>query len=170
MTDSAGPVIRPMLLEDLPDVMVIEQACFSVPWSARSYRFELLENPVASLYVAVLAGRVAGYIGLWELVGEGHISTLAVHPDLRQRGIGQALLVHGLGALAQHGLESATLEVRASNEAAQALYRKWGFVQVGRRRGYYRDNREDAILMTLERIRQAIEGQEVDPEFRHQAG
>ena len=170
MTDPAGLHIRPMGLDDLAQVLAIEQACFRVPWSERSYRFELLENPVAALFVAELDGRLAGYIGLWDLVGEGHVSTLAVDQALRQRGIGQALLRHGIGALAQRGLESVTLEVRASNKAAQALYRKWGFEEVGRRRGYYRDNGEDALLMTLHKIGPQVQSREVDAEFRRNSG
>lgn len=143
-----------MTIADLPAVVAIDHQSFSVPWPARSFRFELQENPVGRLLVAVPAddGRVdevLGYIGLWDLVDEGHISTLAVHPEHRRRGIGETLLRAGLLALVETGMHKASLEVRASNQAAQHLYAKFGFGVYGRRRGYYQDNGEDALIMTL---------------------
>jgi ribosomal-protein-alanine N-acetyltransferase len=146
--------IRPMTIDDLPAVVEIDQGSFAVPWPARSFRFELQDNPVGRLMVAVIpeGGRqqVVGYIGLWNLVDEGHISTLAVATRLRRRGIGQALLREALAFLAGSGMLTASLEVRASNRAAQSLYRKFGFAVSGRRRGYYQDNGEDALVMTLD--------------------
>jgi ribosomal-protein-alanine N-acetyltransferase len=91
---------------------------------------------------------VVGYAGYWFVVDEAHISTIAVHPEWRGRGVGEHLLVHLLGQALDLGAVAATLEVRVSNTAAQNLYRKYGFEQVGRRRRYYRDNGEDALLMT----------------------
>ncbi|NIS80798.1 MAG: ribosomal protein S18-alanine N-acetyltransferase [Anaerolineales bacterium] len=146
--------IRPMILDDLPVVISIDRLSFPIPWSERSYRYELQQNPAAHLLVAEkiengLAGLV-GYIGYWFLIDEIHISTIAVHPEHRRGGIGRQLLEAALGHGIGLGATVATLEVRISNEAAVNLYREFGFEIVGRRRNYYRDNNEDAWLMTLE--------------------
>jgi [ribosomal protein S18]-alanine N-acetyltransferase len=151
--NGSGPAltIRPMVFDDLSQVLQIDRVSFPIPWPERSYRFELQENPASHLLVAELdqgpPGGVVGYIGLWLIVDEAHISTLAVDPKYRRMGIGQALLVAGLTAAARRGAELASLEVRASNAAALQLYRKFGFRRVGRRPRYYRDNGEDALLM-----------------------
>jgi len=153
-----GVRIRPMTLTDIPDVVAIDRLSFSMPWPERSYRYELTENAAARLLVAEVPAsprlRVAGYVGLWLLVDEAHISTIAVHPTDRGRGIGETLLRAALDVAARIGAELATLEVRASNLAAQNLYRKHGFAVVGSRTAYYKDNQEDAVLMTLHQLRQ----------------
>jgi len=145
--------VRGMTVDDLPAVLEIDRSSFALPWPERSFRFELTENDAAHLLVAEVAwsGRtcLAGYLGYWLLVDEMHISTLAVHPDLRGQGVGERLLLAGLDQARRQGAELATLEVRPSNAAAVALYRKYGFGLVGRRRAYYCDNDEDALLMTL---------------------
>jgi len=145
--------VRPMTLDDLPSVLEIDRLSFALPWPERSFRFELTENDAAHLIVAesVWGGRerAVGYLGYWLLVDEMHISTLAVHPDVRGQGIGEGLLLAGLEHARRHGAEMSTLEVRPSNSAALALYRKHGYDLVGRLRAYYRDNHEDALLMTL---------------------
>ncbi|HSB90927.1 MAG TPA: ribosomal protein S18-alanine N-acetyltransferase [Anaerolineales bacterium] len=155
-----GLRVRPMTLADVPDVAAIDRLSFSLPWPERSYRYELTENPAARLLVAEMPAsprlRVVGYVGLWLLVDEAHISTIAVHPAERGRGIGETLLLAALDLAARIGAELATLEVRASNAAAQNLYRKHGFEVVGSRPGYYKDNREDAVLMTLSQLRQRL--------------
>jgi ribosomal-protein-alanine N-acetyltransferase len=162
-----GVLIRPMTVADIGEVIVIDRLSFPVAWPERSYRYELTENPAAYLLVAERhaspRSRLVGYIGLWLLVDEAHISTIAVHPTDRGQGIGRALLLAGLEWAARKGAELATLEVRASNEAARRLYRKHGFEVVGRRPGYYKDNQEDAVLMTLSSLRQHLE---VTPEDR----
>lgn len=145
--------VRPMTLVDLPTVLEIDRLSFALPWPERSYRFELSENPAAHLLVAE-TGRenhrsVVGYVGFWLIVDEAHISTIAVDPRWRGQGIGELMLGRMLAAARKLGAEMATLEVRASNEAAINLYRKFGFQVVGRRTAYYRDNEEDALLMTL---------------------
>lgn len=168
--------VRPMTIEDLMAVVEIDRQSFAVPWPARSFRFELQENPVGRLLVAVSAPDdrseiILGYIGLWDLVDEGHISTLAVHPDYRRQGIGEALLRAGLSALARTGMQRASLEVRASNQAAQRLYAKFGFSVYGRRRGYYQDNGEDALIMTLTDLQPyTSKGTEIEREPRHKSG
>lgn len=158
--------VRRMTIDDLEEVLAIDQVSFSVPWSERSYRFELLDNPVATLFVAESnqpeEPRVLGYVGLWELVGEGHISTLAVEPAARRQGIAGSLIAKSLRFFASKGIETVSLEVRRSNEAAQALYSKFGFEKAGVRPGYYRDNEEDALIMSLDQISLAGLGLEVD--------
>lgn len=94
-------------------------------------------------------GAVVGFAGMWMLVDEAHIATIASHPDLRGRGIGEFILIDLLHAAQRRAAAMVTLEVRVSNTVAQALYHKYGFEQVGLRRGYYQDNREDALLMTI---------------------
>lgn len=162
-------LIRQMRLDDLPAVLEIDRLSFPVPWPASSYRFEILENPVSNLLVAERMGaasrRLVGYLGMWELVDEGHISTLAVHPEHRRQGIARALLINALGHFAERGVDSVSLEVRASNEAAQSLYGWFGFEIAGRRAGYYRDNKEDALVMKLEGLGERLRWLEVNREL-----
>ena len=159
-------LVRPMVLDDVEEVYRIERATFSMPWSARSFTYDLSRNPSAFYLVAQarrdLAWREApslpdlqeapilGYGGLWMLVDEGHISTLAVRPGWRGRGLGELLLWHLLQKAVELGAQEATLEVRVSNQAAIALYQKYRFHVVGHRPRYYTDNQEDAFLMTTE--------------------
>lgn len=150
------PIIRRMRLEDVEQVHAIDVLSFSMPWTERSYRFELTENPSSHLWVAELNGRVVAMIAYWLIVDEAHIGTIAVHPEYRRRGIARRLLAETLIAMSEKGARSATLEVRRSNLAAQDLYRKFGFKVVGLRPRYYRDNNEDALLMTLENIDREI--------------
>jgi ribosomal-protein-alanine N-acetyltransferase len=171
-------VVEPMRLRDIKEVMKIEYASFSSPWSARAYRHELLENDLSHYFVArqrwterpglYLLGKVCqslgtairpailGHGGFWMMAGEAHISTIAVQPAWRQKGIGELLLVAMLDRAVELGAEIATLEVRVSNVVAQNLYYKYGFRQVGLRRRYYRDNDEDALIMSTERLTSAI--------------
>lgn len=148
----AEVTVRAMELDDLAKVLEIDRLSFPVPWPERSYRYELTENPASNLLVAEGNGpahRVVGFIGCWLIADEVHISTLAVHPSSRGQGIGRMLLEATLDQSARRGAEIATLEVRVSNTTAINLYRKMGFEIVGRRPGYYRDNGEDALLMTV---------------------
>ena len=142
--------IRPMRVDDLPQVQAIDEISFSSPWPKNAYRFELLENLNGYCWVAEAAGRIVGLIVCWLIIDEMHIATIAVHPDCRGQGIGKQLVMTGLKALIPHGALSATLEVRAGNLVAQNLYRHFGFEQVGLRKRYYKDNNEDALLMTVE--------------------
>ncbi|MFQ5943678.1 MAG: ribosomal protein S18-alanine N-acetyltransferase [Anaerolineales bacterium] len=144
-----------MTLEDIPAVLEIDRVSFSNPWPERSYRYELTDNPAAQLFVARLDdGAIVAFLGYWLIGDEVHISTFAVQPEFRMQGIGEDLLKNALVAAAGKGAHVATLEVRESNEAAISLYEKLGFEVVGRREGYYRDNNEDATLMTLSEISQ----------------
>ncbi len=152
--------IQDMSLEDVPAVLEIDQVSFSNPWPERSYRYELTDNPAAQLFVAKLNdGTIIAYLGYWLIGDEVHISTFAVHPEYRMHGIGEDLLRHALSSASEKGADVATLEVRESNDPAIALYEKLGFDEVGSRNGYYRDNNEDAVLMTLEGISSPARGE-----------
>lgn len=149
-------ILRPMIIEDIDQVYAIEKLSFSLPWSERSYRFEILENSHACNWVAEVEeaeGRVVvGMIVVWVILDEAHVATIATHPSYRQRGVGRRLLARGLLAAYQRGARLAYLEVRRSNHTAQALYQNFGFEVVGERLKYYKDNNEDALLMTLSHI------------------
>lgn len=144
-----NPTIRRMTVEDVPAVVALDQKSFSLPWPERSFRFELTDNPASRCWVADLDGNVIGMVVVWLIVDEAHVATLATHPDFRRQGIGKRLLSHALLNLIQEGARSSFLEVRESNIPAQEMYRKFGYEESGRRRRYYRDNDEDAILMNL---------------------
>jgi [ribosomal protein S18]-alanine N-acetyltransferase len=143
---------RKMTVEDIPAVIELDQKSFSLPWPERSFRFELTDNPASRCWVADLDGKVVAMIVVWLIVDEAHVATLATHPDYRRQGIGKRLLAHALRHMIQDGARSSFLEVRESNVAAQEMYRKFGYEVTGRRRRYYRDNDEDAILMSLESL------------------
>jgi len=142
-------VIRKMALADVSGAHEIDALSFSLPWPERSLRFEVTDNPAARCWVAELDGQLAAMLVLWMIVDEAHIATLATHPDFRRRGVGERLLVEALDSAYNEGARSALLEVRAGNEPALKLYNKLGFETAGRRPHYYKDNHEDAILMTL---------------------
>jgi ribosomal-protein-alanine N-acetyltransferase len=141
-----------MTVEDVPAVHEIDLLSFSLPWSERSFRFELSENPLARGWVAEMDGQVAAMLLLWYIVDEAHIATIAVHPDFRRQGLGEQILLSAIKAVHQEGARRVFLEVRVGNVAAQALYKKYGFVIAGVRPRYYRDNDEDALLMNLEKF------------------
>ena len=144
--------VRRMNVEDVPAAHEIDKLSFTLPWPERSFRFEVTDNPASRCWAAELNGRLVGMLILWKIVDEAHIATLATHPDFRRRRIAEQLLVAALENAYAEGARSALLEVRAGNEAAQTLYRKFGFEEVGRRERYYKDNNEDAVLMTLHRL------------------
>lgn len=146
----AEPHFRPMGLSDLREVMAIERASFTTPWSHFAFIHEIFQNQTAVYIVAVLEGRVVGYSGMWLTGGEAHITNLAVDPDLRRRGLGTMVLVEMMDRARRLGATRITLEVRESNEPAQALYRKMGFEPCGLKPGYYSDTSEDAIVMVSE--------------------
>jgi ribosomal-protein-alanine N-acetyltransferase len=137
-----------MTAGDLDQILAIEQASFQTPWTRRSFLFELRENPFAWNLVVREGERVVAYACLWTVDRELKINNIAVHPDDRGRGHGRRLLVEILSRARAKGCVEATLEVRPSNSAARSLYRSLGFHDVGRRKGYYEDTHEDAILMS----------------------
>jgi ribosomal-protein-alanine N-acetyltransferase len=141
-----------MTLQDLPGVVAIEDRSFPTPWSESSFRHELLENPYASLFVVRPSGRsrVLAFACVWVVDQELKINNIAVHPEWRGRGIGTRLLRFLIGFAARQGCRTLTLEVRPSNEVAIRMYRRAGLVEVGRRKQYYSDTREDALVMALD--------------------
>ena len=130
-------------------VAELEKLCFSDPWSEKSVASEL-ENKLAYWLVAVEDDRVAGYVGSQTVCGETDMMNIAVHPDFRRRGIAESLVHALVEDLQKQESHSLTLEVRASNEAAQKLYEKLGFMQVGLRKNYYRNPKEDAYILRKE--------------------
>jgi ribosomal-protein-alanine N-acetyltransferase len=142
--------VEPMTLDDLPAVHAIERASFSTPWPDDAYRSELQTNRLASYLVAHAGDEIVGFAGMWLMVDEAHITTFAVHPAWRRRGIGERLLVAIIDLAIERNAREATLEVRLSNVAARRLYEKNGFRPVGLRPRYYTDNGEDALIMTTE--------------------
>lgn len=107
---------------------------------------EMLRNEQAIYFVAVHDKRVVGFVGVWTIVDEGHITNIAVLPEFRGQGIGNQLLAELVAFAKSKGLVGLTLEVRVSNVGAQKLYEQFGFMQAGRRRRYYQDNNEDAYI------------------------
>ncbi len=150
-------ILRRMLLEDVPAVHALDVISFSLPWTERSYRFEVTENPPSRPWVAEVvkadgSKQIAGMLVIWLIIDEAHIATIAIHPDHRRHKIGEKLLARGILEAAREGAVKAFLEVRRGNLPAQAMYRKFGFVETGFRSHYYQDTGEDALLMTLEPI------------------
>jgi ribosomal-protein-alanine N-acetyltransferase len=146
-------VIEDMGIDDIDAVQLVERASFPVPWPANAFRHELTQNKNAHYIIAKEGERVVGYAGLWLSLDEAHITTFAVLPDFRRRKIGERMLVSLFARAEKLGAEWLTLEVRASNLAAQRLYEKYGFRPAGIRRRYYSDNNEDAIIMWTERLK-----------------
>ncbi len=167
------PQFTPMTNDDLPEILYIERASFPTPWTEYTFRVEINQNERAFYFVlrssanggtgaagtAGAAGTVGAadgllppilaYGGYWVLGDEAHIVTIASHPLLRRNGFGELMFLHLLDRAREAAINAVTLEVRAGNLPAQGLYTKCGFKQVGLRKRYYRDNDEDALLMTL---------------------
>ncbi len=140
-------IIRQAEEKDIKPMAEMDVLCFSAPWSEESFQQEIEENRLAFYIVAEIDGIMVGYAGLWCIVDEGHITNVAVHPAHRRKGIGEALISVLLSHTVKNGILSHTLEVRASNVPAISLYTKFGFEPAGRRKNYYEDNGEDAIIM-----------------------
>lgn len=138
-----------MSISDVPAVAELERKCFSDPWSERSVAAEL-ENPLSLWLVALLGRTVVGYVGSQSVMEQADMMNIAVNPDYRRRGIAESLIERLVAELKGKQVSSLTLEVRASNAPAIALYRKLGFIQVGKRPNYYRNPREDALILRKE--------------------
>ncbi|MBR0283532.1 MAG: ribosomal protein S18-alanine N-acetyltransferase [Oscillibacter sp.] len=148
MSEKMRVRIEPMTAEHLDEVAELERLCFSDPWS-RNLLAEALKNDLSAYLVALDdAGRVAGYAGLTVVLDEGSIDNIAVRPEYRRRGVSAQLLEVFLNFAQGNRLAFLTLEVRASNYAAIALYGSRGFRAVGRRKNYYEHPPEDALIMT----------------------
>lgn len=168
--------LRPMSLDDIPDVIEIDRLSFPIPWSAHTYRHEIQNNGNSTMLVvepnepsssqvtqparpvrlwrrhsepAAARRPLMAYAGFWHIADEAHISTIAVHPDWRGYKLGELLIWTIAREALRHRASMVTLEVRVSNDVAQNLYTKYGFETVGTRRGYYRDNHEDAYMMSV---------------------
>ncbi len=148
MALTARVVVEPMGLADVPAVHEIERLSFSTPWPVHAFEQELKGNRLARYVVARAGQRVVGFAGIWLMVDEAHVTTFGVHPDWRRQGIGRQLLLNLVELSVAIGARRMTLEVRASNGAAQELYRQFGFEVTGRRPRYYTDDGEDALVMT----------------------
>jgi len=148
MAVTAPIVVEPMRLEDVGDVHEIERLSFRTPWPAYAFEQELRGNRLARYVVARAGDHVVGFAGIWLMVDDAHVTTFGVHPEWRRQGIGRQLLLNLAELSSSIGARRMTLEVRASNLAAQALYRAFGFDVAGRRPRYYSDDDEDALVMT----------------------
>jgi ribosomal-protein-alanine N-acetyltransferase len=146
--------IRPAVPADGPALVAIERRCFGDPWSEASFR-EALTSAWTFALVAETGRGVAGYLIGREAAGAGEVLNLAVAPEFRRRGIGDALLQAGLGSFRRSQVEEVFLEVRESNTSARALYSRHGFRPVGQRSAYYRNPREDALVLRLELTQRA---------------
>jgi ribosomal-protein-alanine N-acetyltransferase len=139
--------IDAMRAADLDQVVAIERASFTMPWSRGAFLYEMEQNRVARCLVIRDGKRVVGYVCMWEVADELHITNIAVHPASRRQGIGRRLLGTVLDDARSRGVRMVVLEVRPSNAEAIALYESFGFRVIGRRRGYYYDTGEDALVM-----------------------
>lgn len=142
-------ILTNMERRHVPQVAALEKICFCDPWSEGSVASEL-ENPLSRWLVALEGEQVLGYVGSQTVLDESDMMNLAVDPAFRRRGIARALVCALMEQLRKMGSRCLTLEVRASNESAQALYACLGFVQVGRRKNYYHHPKEDALILRKE--------------------
>lgn len=136
-----------MQAKHIENLAEIEKLCFSKPWSYEALAEEL-SNPLAVFFVAEVGGKTAAYVGMHHIIDEGYITNIAVHPDFRRRGLAAALMRALDGYADENGLLMLTLEVRRSNDAAMALYRREGFEEEGVRRNFYEAPPEDGVIMT----------------------
>lgn len=144
--------IENLSLAHVDDVMEIEENAYGKHhWPRESFVNEV-KNDVAHYLCATIEGRVAGYIGVWEIIDEAHITTIAVHPNYKGKGIAKALLIAALERCYEVKIKYITLEVRASNQAAIGLYEKFGFKSLGVRKKYYQNDGEDALIMWTQNI------------------
>lgn len=142
------PVIRRMTLNDIDQVYGIERRSHSTPWSKITLQREVVGNQNSLCLVAELGEKIAGFICLYMVLDEGHITNIAVDAPYQNRGIGSRLILTSIDAVKERGITHLTLEVRKSNTKAQHLYIKFGFRMSGLRKSYYTDNSEDALIFT----------------------
>ena len=148
LTESFAEIkIRKMTKEDVPAAALLEQECFSEPWSEDAYLRTLADENAIYLVAETEDKELAGMCGLLDILGEGDISNVAVAESFRRQGIGESMLTELLKLGKERGITAFTLEVRASNEAAIGLYGKFGFVSEGRRKNFYKKPEEDALIL-----------------------
>jgi ribosomal-protein-alanine N-acetyltransferase len=143
-------IIRPMRLEDIDEVSLMERVIFPSPWPRQAFADELKEGTASYCLVARVRGLLAGYLVAWFVLDEAHLGNVAVIPEFRRRGLGTELTKRVIGEAEARGVRLMTLEVRVSNMPAIRLYRNLGFKTISMRRHYYADNREDAFVMLLQ--------------------
>ncbi len=152
-----GLRISPMTAADIRTVMRIEALSFSTSWPPSAFTSELSDNKLAYYFVGRVGDApsepIVAYGGLWVILEDSHITTVAVHPDWRGRSYGEEIFVHLLHEAIARGASWITLEARESNTIAQSLYRKYGFTIVSTRRAYYSDNGENAVVMWAGNLR-----------------
>lgn len=145
-------VVRRMTMDDLDGVMLVEVDSFLTPWSRSAFEEELSQNRLARYLVAVDNGAVIGYAGTWLVINEAHVTNVAVSGQRRREGIGRLLMEKLMDLSRDSGMDSMTLEVRVSNEAARHLYQQLGFVEAGLRKNYYSETKEDALILWREQL------------------
>jgi [ribosomal protein S18]-alanine N-acetyltransferase len=155
-----------MRAEDLDAVVGIERESFTLPWSRGAFLYEMEQNRVARCWVMREDARVVGYLCVWQIADEVHITNIAVHPGHRRRGIGRALLTYVVEEARRVQARSIGLEVRPSNREARTLYDSFGFRVVGRRKGYYYDTGEDALVMETRLDESSTSGTSVENQRR----
>lgn len=138
---------RSLSVEDIDQILQIEHASFTLPWTREAFFNEMVHNKFA-LYMGIVDQDVViGYCGVWIVIDEAHITNVAILPEYRGKQLGEALMRHVMDIARSRGALKMTLEVRVSNVAAKSLYRKLGFQDGGLRKNYYSDNQEDALVM-----------------------
>jgi ribosomal-protein-alanine N-acetyltransferase len=143
-----GPLdIARMTSADIRTVMRIETLSFTTTWPHNAFASEINDNRLAHYFVGRVNGEIVAYGGIWVILEESHITTIATHPDWRGKRYGEEMVQHLLREAAARGASWMTLEVRESNTIAQNLYRKYGFTVVSTRKAYYSDNNENALVM-----------------------
>jgi [ribosomal protein S18]-alanine N-acetyltransferase len=140
-------VFRYMKEEDIDQILEVEYASFTTPWSREAFYNEIYNNKFAVYLVLEEDQKIVGYCGAWIVIDEAHVTNIAVLPAYRGKKLGEALLRKMISVAEEMGARSMTLEVRVTNHAAQSLYRKLGFQDGGIRKNYYSDNQEDALVM-----------------------
>lgn len=140
-------VFRYMREEDIDQVLEVEHASFTLPWSREAFYNELHTNKFAVYIVLEHDNRIIGYCGVWIVIDEAHVTNVAVLPEYRGKKLGDAMMRKLIAVSREMGARSMTLEVRVTNHIAQSLYRKMGFQNGGIRKNYYSDNQEDALVM-----------------------
>ncbi|MDO4568172.1 MAG: ribosomal protein S18-alanine N-acetyltransferase [Clostridia bacterium] len=145
------PKFRKMDMGDLERVYEIELQSFPTPWPVAAFEREL-DNELGYYCVCELDGQTAGFCGMWVYMGEAQLTNVAIAPEARRKGVASRMVRHMIGVAVARGAQRMSLEVREHNEPAKALYRSLGFVEIGVRKNYYLETRENAIIMAVENL------------------